>query len=171
MPQHSGRLIVITAPLTEIIDHAGYFIQMSMASLPMWLEGILNKKYPNWRHLEYNDDGSARYMPAGARVLEASLTRRYAAADVVCCYPDMELLVGLAAARTRGRLGIVVPRDDAWMRACFGLMNRFRGLGRRPLLAYVHRERDITAVAAAAGLMPASTHKGVLWHTLVYARP
>jgi len=90
---------------------------------------------------------------------------------VVCCYPDMELLVGLAAARTRGRLGIVVPRDDAWMRACFGLMNRFRGLGRRPLLAYVHRERDITAVAAAAGLVPASTHKGVLWHTLVYARP
>src|ERR1051325_2084689 len=54
-----GRLIVITAPLTEIIDHAGYFIQMSMASLPMWLEGILHKKYPNWRQLEYNDDGSA----------------------------------------------------------------------------------------------------------------
>ena len=41
--------IVLTAPLTEIIDHAGYFIQMSMASLPMWLEGILNRKYPKWR--------------------------------------------------------------------------------------------------------------------------
>ena len=41
-----GAKIVITAPLTEVIDHAGYFIQMSMASLPIWLEGILNKKYP-----------------------------------------------------------------------------------------------------------------------------
>ena len=69
----------LTAPLTEIIDHAGYFIQMSMASLPMWLEGILNKKYPKWRDVEYNDDGSARYMPAGVRVLEASLLRHYAA--------------------------------------------------------------------------------------------
>jgi hypothetical protein len=39
-----GKLIVLTAPLTETIDHAGYFIQMSMASLPMWLEGILNRK-------------------------------------------------------------------------------------------------------------------------------
>ena len=29
-----GKPIVLTAPLTEIIDHAGYFIQMSMASLP-----------------------------------------------------------------------------------------------------------------------------------------
>ena len=59
-----GARIVLTAPLTETIDHAGYFIQMSMASLPMWLEGILNKKYPKWRDVEYNDDGSARYMPA-----------------------------------------------------------------------------------------------------------
>ena len=33
----------------------------------MWLEGILNKKYPNWRSVEHNDDGTARYMPAGAR--------------------------------------------------------------------------------------------------------
>ena len=63
--------------MTETIDHAGYFIQMSMASLPMWLEGILNRKYPDWRTVEYNGDGSARYMPAGVRVLEASLLRRY----------------------------------------------------------------------------------------------
>jgi hypothetical protein len=73
LASEGGPLIVITAPLTEIIDHAGYFIQMSMASLPMWLEGILNKKYPDWRRVEYNADGTARYMPAGARVLEASL--------------------------------------------------------------------------------------------------
>lgn len=48
----SGKLIVITAPLTEIIDRAGYFIQMSMASLPIWLEGILDRKYPKWRDVE-----------------------------------------------------------------------------------------------------------------------
>src|SRR5262245_28882576 len=83
-----GALIVLTAPLTETIDHAGYFIQMSMASLPLWLEGILNRKYPAWRNLEYSDDGSARYMPAGLRVLEATLLRHYAPADVVACYPD-----------------------------------------------------------------------------------
>ena len=46
--------IVLTAPFTETIDHAGYFIQMSMASLPIWLEGILNRKYPKWRDVEFN---------------------------------------------------------------------------------------------------------------------
>ena len=56
---NGGKLIVLTAPLTESIDHAGYFIQMSMASLPIWLEGILNKKYPKWRDVERNNDGFA----------------------------------------------------------------------------------------------------------------
>ncbi len=36
-----GKLVVLTAPLTEMIDHAGYFIQMAMASIPIWMEGTL----------------------------------------------------------------------------------------------------------------------------------
>lgn len=88
VPQGGGKLIVLTAPLTETIDHAGYFIQMALASLPKRLEGIINQKYPKWRYLEYNPDGSARYMPAGVRLVEASLLRHFPADDVVCCYPD-----------------------------------------------------------------------------------
>jgi hypothetical protein len=110
-PASGGKLMVLTAPLTEIIDHAGYFIQMSMASLPMWLEGILNKKYPQWRQLEYNPDGTARYMPAGVRVLEASLLRRFSADDIVCCYPDdLDKFIGpntrIVAVSTHNPLGV-----------------------------------------------------------------
>lgn len=39
-----GRLIVLTAPITEAIDHAAYFIQMALASLPIWMEGVINRK-------------------------------------------------------------------------------------------------------------------------------
>src|SRR3954467_15872327 len=81
-----GARIVLTAPLTEIIDHAGYFIQMSMASLAGWLEGILNRKYPTWRAAQDNADGSARYMPVGERVLEASLLRYWPVGDIASCY-------------------------------------------------------------------------------------
>src|SRR5229473_7806186 len=83
-----GKLIVLTAPLTETIDHAGYFIQMALASLPKRMEGIINQKYPKWRDLERNGDGSARYMPAGVRLVEASILRVFPAEDMVCCYPD-----------------------------------------------------------------------------------
>src|SRR4051812_13086811 len=82
-PADGGKLIVLTAPLTETIDHAGYFIQMAMASLPIWMEGVLNRKYPKWRDVEYNDDGTARYMPAGVRLVEKSLLREYARDMVV----------------------------------------------------------------------------------------
>lgn len=90
-----GKLIVLTAPLTETIDHAGYFIQMALASLPKRLEGIITNKYPRWRELQRNPDGSALYMPAGVRLLEASLLREFPAEEIVCCYPDdLEKFIG-----------------------------------------------------------------------------
>ncbi len=110
-PADGGKLIVLTAPLTEIIDHAGYFIQMSMASLPIWMERFLNDKYPKWREVEYNEDGSARYMPAGVRLVEASLLREYAPEDIVTCYPDdLHKFVGpktrVVAVSTHNPLGV-----------------------------------------------------------------
>src|SRR5688572_33483884 len=87
-PADGGRMIVLTAPLTEAIDHAGYFIQMAMASLPIWMEGVINKKYPKWRELEKNEDSSARYMPAGVRLVETSLLREYKPEDIVACFPE-----------------------------------------------------------------------------------
>jgi radical SAM superfamily enzyme YgiQ (UPF0313 family) len=108
---NGGKLMVLTAPLTESIDHAGYFIQMSMASLPIWLEGILNKKYPKWRDVERNDDGSARYMPAGLRVLEAALLRAFNKDDIAVCYPeDVDKFIGpdtrVVAVSTHNPLGV-----------------------------------------------------------------
>ena len=107
----AGARIVLTAPFTESIDHAGYFIQMSMASLPIWLEGILNRKYPHWRDVERNADGSARYLPAGLRVLEAALLRAYPPEDIVACYPDdLDRFIGpdtrVVAISTHNPLGV-----------------------------------------------------------------
>ncbi len=88
MASSDGTLIVLTAPLTESIDHVGYFIQMAMASLPVSMERVLNRRYPAWREVPRHDDGSARCMPAGVRLVEASLRREYAPEDIACCYPD-----------------------------------------------------------------------------------
>jgi radical SAM superfamily enzyme YgiQ (UPF0313 family) len=106
-----GKLFVLTAPLTEIIDHAGFFIQMGMASMPTWMEGVMNKRYPRWRELERNEDGSARCMTAGVRVLESSLARCFSPDDVVACYPDdLHKFVGpdtrVVAVSTHNPLGV-----------------------------------------------------------------
>lgn len=106
-----GKLIVLTAPLTEAIDHAGYFIQMAMASLPIWMEGIISRKYPKWREVEHYADGSAKYMPAGVRLVERSLERVYSKDDIVACYPDdLDKFVGpktrVIAVSTHNPLGV-----------------------------------------------------------------
>jgi radical SAM superfamily enzyme YgiQ (UPF0313 family) len=110
-PADGGKLIVLTAPLTESIDHAGYFIQMAMASLPIWMEWVLNNKYPQWRNVEHNEDGSARYMPAGLRLVEASLLREFRREDIVACFPDdLDHFVGpntrVVAVSTHNPLGV-----------------------------------------------------------------
>src|SRR6266516_4620198 len=110
-PEDGGKLIVLTAPLTETIDHAGYFIQMALASLPVWMEFVLNNKYPTWRNVEYNPDGSARYMPAGLRIVQESLRRQWADQDLVACYPqDLDRFIGpntrVVAVSTHNPLGV-----------------------------------------------------------------
>jgi radical SAM superfamily enzyme YgiQ (UPF0313 family) len=83
-----GTRIVLTSPLTEMIDHAGYFIQMGMASMPLWMEGAMNRKYPAWKAVKRLADGSAMKAPAGLRVLEQVLVREFGRDNVVVCYPD-----------------------------------------------------------------------------------
>lgn len=139
-----GKRIVLTAPLTETIDHAGYFIQMSMASLPMWLEGIINRKYPEWRNVEYNTDGTARYMPAGVRVLEASLLRRYPAEDIVCCYPaDLHKFIGpdtrVVGVSTHNPLGVTFAA---------GVYTSIFGSARQPINSHYARELFATIKAS-----------------------
>ena len=89
---------------------------------------------------------------------------------VVCCYGDMPGLVGLAAARARRRLGLVLPRDGRWIRAAVALANAWGALTRNPFRVHVHRTDAVLAVAAAAGLRVTSTHRGMFWQTLVLER-
>ena len=133
---NGGKLIVLTAPLTESIDHAGYFIQMSMASLPIWLEGIMNRKYPKWRDVERNEDGSARYMPAGLRVLEAALLREFDSNDIAVCYPDdLHRFVGpdtrVVAISTHNPLGVTFAA---------GVYASIFGSNRMPINSHYARE-------------------------------
>jgi radical SAM superfamily enzyme YgiQ (UPF0313 family) len=131
-----GKLIVLTAPLTETIDHAGYFIQMGMASMPIWMEGVLNRKYPNWRDVEYNDDRSARYMPAGSRVLEASLLREYSPDDIVACYPDdLHKFIG-----PRTRVVAVSTHNPLGVTFAAGVYTSIFGSSKMPINSHYSRE-------------------------------
>ncbi|MDQ3665439.1 MAG: B12-binding domain-containing radical SAM protein [Acidobacteriota bacterium] len=136
VPKDGGKLIVLTAPLTEAIDHAGYFIQMAMASLPIWMEGVINKKYPKWRDLEKNEDNSARYMPAGVRLVETSLLRAYKPDDIVACFPeDLHKFVG-----PRTRVVAVSTHNPLGVTFAAGVYTSIFGSSRMPINSHYSRE-------------------------------
>ena len=135
-PQDGGRLIVLTAPLSETIDHAGYFIQMALASLPIWMEKVIDRKYPQWREVERNPDGSARLMPAGVRLVEKSLLREFAEEDVVACYPaDLPKFIGpktrVVAVSTHNPLGVTFAA---------GVYTSMFGSSKQPINSHYARE-------------------------------
>ncbi len=114
----------------------------------------------------------ARYVRGDLVALAADLEPADIVAldRVVCCYGDMPALVASAAALTRRHLGLVLPRDDPWIRAGsapFGWWSRLR---RDPFRFYVHRLARVDAVVRQAGLLPAYEHRGWFWRTVVFER-
>jgi hypothetical protein len=135
-PADGGKLIVLTVPLTETIDHAGYFIEMIMASLPKPMEWLIDQKYPRWQEVERNEDGSARYMPAGVRLLETSVLREFPAEDMVCCYPDdLAKFIG-----TRTRVVGVSTHNPLGVTFAAGVYASIFGSSRGPINSHYTRQ-------------------------------
>ena len=136
IPARGGKLIVLTAPLTETVDYAGFFIQMALASMPRIMERAIDQKYPNWRELERNEDGSARYMPLGVRLVETSVLREFSSEDVVCCYPDdLSKFVG-----PRTRVVAVSTHNPLGVTFAAGVYASVFGSSREPINAHYARQ-------------------------------
>ena len=89
---------------------------------------------------------------------------------VICCYPDMESLVRLSAARARRLYGLVLPRDRWVLRLAARLENawfRLRGLQYR---AFAHPNSRVDALAAEAGLRPRDERTTFVWRVVLYER-
>jgi len=113
------------------------------------------------------------YRRGDAAVLAAELPEADLVAldRVVCCYPHASALVGAAAGRTRWRLGMVLPRDDGWVRAAVALANAWDALRRDPFRFYVHPTDAVARIASTADLVQRSRHRGLFWQVLVFERP
>lgn len=89
---------------------------------------------------------------------------------VICCYPDMRALVETSLARTTRRYGLVYPRDSWWIRGGAAVLNAMATVARRRVRAYVHRQRDVESMVAAAGFAPTRSRNSVFWRIAVFER-
>jgi 2-polyprenyl-3-methyl-5-hydroxy-6-metoxy-1,4-benzoquinol methylase len=124
---------------------------------------------------------------ARERDVEASIERRVtdfvAAADsfephdvvvmhrVVCCYPDVDAMVGAGAERARRLLLLTYPQERWTVRAGIAAMNAVLRLRGSTFQVYVHPRGRIDAAAAAHGFAPAERRRHrFMWESTAYLR-
>jgi len=90
---------------------------------------------------------------------------------VVCCYPDVDALVGEAADHAQRLLLLTYPQDRPLIRAGVRVVNLFLRLSRCGFRTYAHRVETIVAVAAEHGLtLETRERAGFLWESAALSR-
>ena len=82
---------------------------------------------------------------------------------VVCCYPDVERLLGVAADRCRGRLAFSHPPRNVASRALLSVQNTVCAVSGKEFRAYVHAPALMRDVLRVHGLDPVLRHEGLVW--------
>jgi hypothetical protein len=90
---------------------------------------------------------------------------------VICCYHDMQDLVGQSSARAQRFYGLVYPRDTWWMRVGITLLNLVLWVRRSPFRTFLHTTQAVEAVVRGNGLEQRFYEKTLVWQVVVYARP
>ena len=89
---------------------------------------------------------------------------------VICCYPDMEALVGRSAERAQRLYGVVYPRRTWWTRVVFTLINGIQRLRRRSFRAFLHPSEAVDALIRAEGLTQRFYGTTFMRQVVVYGR-
>ena len=89
---------------------------------------------------------------------------------VVCCYPDMDLLVRRSSARARRLYGLVYPRDTWWIKLGFRIQNFWLSVLGNPFRIYVHSTEAVDAIVRQSRLERRFHRKTIVWQVVVYAR-
>ncbi|MEO7083180.1 MAG: methyltransferase domain-containing protein [Gemmatimonadaceae bacterium] len=87
---------------------------------------------------------------------------------VVCCYPDMEMLIASAAGRARRVIGLVYPRDVWWVQVAVSIVNGWKRLQRSSFRVFVHAPDAIDARLRTLGFERRRMQRTLAWEVAVY---
>jgi magnesium-protoporphyrin O-methyltransferase len=89
---------------------------------------------------------------------------------VVCCYPDVDRLLGAAADHANRVLVFSHPPRHLGTRAYFRVQNTVLGLVGKTYRSFVHSPAGMLEVLRVHGLQPVYEHHGLAWHVVVLER-
>ena len=89
---------------------------------------------------------------------------------VVCCYPDVQALVGAAAEKTQRALALSFPRNIWLIRTAAVAINLWFRIRRSDFRFFVHSPESIVATARDGGLNLVHEHLGRFWQIAALER-
>jgi magnesium-protoporphyrin O-methyltransferase len=89
---------------------------------------------------------------------------------VICCFDEMEKLVGLSAGRAGRLYGVVYLRDIWWIKIGFSIINFFFRLFHQQFQIFIHPTDKVEAVVYDKGLKRKFYNKSGIWQVIVYVR-
>lgn len=89
---------------------------------------------------------------------------------VICCYGDMESLVGASAAKAKRLYGVVFPRDHWYLKPAFGSINLWKRITGSRFRVFLHPVRAIDAAIRRQGFRQKSSLRTFVWNVALYER-
>ena len=90
---------------------------------------------------------------------------------VVCCYPEVETLLGGAVTKARQLLAFTYPRDRWYVRIVVALENSMRWLKRSKFRVFIHSPERMGALLEAAKFGLVARRETLTWVLDIYCRP
>ena len=89
---------------------------------------------------------------------------------VICCYHDVQKLVGLSSQKAKRVYAVVFPRENLLSKIGFGVFNMYFRLRRSPFRIFIHPTSVVEGLIEANGLRRQSHRKTRMWQVMVYSR-
>ena len=92
---------------------------------------------------------------------------------VICCYPDMKVLVTASGRHAQRLCALTYPRRTWVARAVVSIANFGMAMLRRPFRIFVHRPQEVAATLASQGfsrVFEAYAGFGRMWEIAIYQR-
>jgi magnesium-protoporphyrin O-methyltransferase len=87
---------------------------------------------------------------------------------VICCYPDMERLMGAALATAKRFVAASFPRDTLVARLAIAVANAYSRIRRIDFRAFIHSPEEILDTARRAGFEVVWSEKDLIWQGVVF---
>ncbi len=89
---------------------------------------------------------------------------------VVCCFDDVEGLVGLSSEKAKKLYGVVYPRSNWVFGAAFRIFNLWLWLRRSHFRVFLHSTAKVDYLVSRSGLERRFYAKTAIWQVAVYVR-